>query len=193
MGHHTFDPEMAGRLEDSARRYRYLSVEELVGAFRPSDGDTVVELGSGTGFYTDDIAPFVEEVYAVDVQDEMHDIYRNKDGGVPENVELVTAEVADMPFGKDALDAAYTTMTYHEFASEEALAEVRRVLKGGARFVVADWTSKGTGKVGPPTDERYSKGEAVGALEDAGFDVRRADERTETFVLCAGEGGDQDG
>lgn len=185
MGHHTFDPKMADRLEDSARRYRYLSVEELVYLIQTSDDDTVVELGSGTGFYTDDIAPFVEEVYAVDVQDEMHEIYHNKDGGVPENVELVTAEVADMPFGKDALDAAYTTMTYHEFASAEALGEVRRVLKDGAGFVVADWSSKGTGVVGPPTDERYSKDEAVAALEDAGFDMERADERTETFLLRA--------
>lgn len=194
MGHHTFDPGMADRLEDSARRYRYLSVEELVCLIQPSDEDTVADLGSGTGFYTDDIAPFFEKVYAVDVQDEMHDIYREKQEGVPENVELVTAEVADMPFETSALDVAYTTMTYHEFASEEALAEVRRVLKENAPFVVADWTSRGTGEVGPPTDERYSMDEAVEALEKAGFDVVRADERTETFVLRAGVGetGNQD-
>lgn len=161
---------------------------------QPSDDDTVVELGSGTGFYTDEVAPFFEKVYAVDVQDEMHDIYRKKDAGVPENVELVTAEVADMPFGTDTLDVAYTTMTYHEFASESALEEVRRVLKENAPFVVADWSSKGTGEVGPPTDERYSMDEAVDALEDAGFEVNRADERTETFVLRAdvGETGNQD-
>jgi len=183
MGHHTFDPSMADRLEDAARRYRYLSMEELVGALRLSSHDDVADLGSGTGFYTDDVATFAGTVYAVDVQEEMHAHYREKDGGVPENVELVTAEIADLPFGTDALDAAYTTMTYHEFASAEAPEEVRRVLKEGARFVVADWSSEGTGVVGPPTDERYSKKEAVVALEDAGFDVTRADERTETFVL----------
>ena len=185
MGHHTFDPAMADRLEDAARRYRYLSMEELVGALQPTGNDVVADLGSGTGFYADDIAEFAGAVYAVDVQDEMHAHYREKDGGVPENVELVTAEVADLPFGTDALDAAYTTMTYHEFASAEAFAEIRRVLKEDARFVVADWSSEGSGEIGPPTDERYSKDEAVGALEDAGFDVERADERTETFLLSA--------
>lgn len=188
MGHHTFDPEMAGRLENSARRYRYLSMEELVYLVGPSEDDTVADLGSGTGFYTDDVAPFVGTVYAVDVQEEMHDLYREKEGGVPENVELVTAEVSDMPFETDTLDAAYTTMTYHEFASEEALKEIRRVLKEGARFIVADWSSEGTGEAGPPTDERYSKDDAVSTLEDAGFDVRRADERTETFLLRADAG-----
>lgn len=181
MGHHTFDPKMADRLEDAARRYRYLSMEELVGALQPSEDAVVADLGSGTGFYTDDAAAFAGTVYAVDVQEEMHAHYREK--GIPENVELVTAEVSDMPFGTDALDAAYTTMTYHEFASAEALEEVRRVLKGGAPFVVADWSSKGSGELGPPTDERYSKDEAVETMEDAGFDMERADERTETFVL----------
>lgn len=193
MGHHTFDPSMADRLEDAARRYRYLSMEELVGALGISGAEkrdsVVADLGSGTGFYTDDVAPHVGKVYAVDVQDEMHTHYAEKDGGVPENVELVTAEVADMPFETDALDAAYSTMTYHEFVSEDALEEVRRVLRPGTRFVVADWSSKGSGEVGPPTDERYSKDEAVSALEDAGFDVVRADERTETFVLRAEAGG----
>jgi len=170
-------------------------MEELVYLVQPSDEDTVADLGSGTGFYTDDAAPFVEKVYAVDVQEEMHEIYRDKDedGGVPENVELVTAEVRDLPFDEGALDAAYTTMTYHEFASEEALAEVRRVLKQGARFVVADWTSRGTGKAGPPTDERYSAEEAVAALEGAGFRVERAEERTETFVLLADAVGNETG
>ncbi|MDZ7687457.1 MAG: class I SAM-dependent methyltransferase [Halobacteriales archaeon] len=183
MGHHTFDPEKADRLEDAARRYRYLSMEELVGALKPSNDAVVADLGSGTGFYADDVARFVGKVYAVDVQDEMHAHYREK--GVPENVELVTAEISDTPFETDALDAAYTTMTYHEFASEDALDEVRRVLKQDARFVVADWSSRGSGEVGPTTDERYSKDDAVSALEDAGFDVERADERTETFVLLA--------
>jgi ubiquinone/menaquinone biosynthesis C-methylase UbiE len=186
MGHHTFDPAKAERLEDTARRYRYVSMEEIVGALQPSEDAVVADLGSGTGFYADDVAPFVEKVYAVDVQDEMHSHYRDK--GVPENVELLTAEVADMPLETDALDAAYTTMTYHEFASEEALGEVRRVLKDGVRFVVADWSSEGSGEVGPPTDERYSAEDAIRALEEAGFDVERADERTETFFLWANVG-----
>jgi ubiquinone/menaquinone biosynthesis C-methylase UbiE len=183
MGHHTFDPAMADRLEDAARRYRYLSMEELVVALQPSEDDVVADLGSGTGFYADDVSQFVEKVYAVDVQEEMHAHYREK--GVPDNVELVTAEVADMPFETDALDAGYTTMTYHEFASADALAEVRRVLHPEARFVVADWSSKGSGEVGPPTEERYTAEEAVRALEEVNFDVRRADGRTETFFLRA--------
>lgn len=183
MGHHTFDPEMADRLDDAARRYRYVSMEELVGALGVSPDETVVDIGSGTGFYTDDVAGFARTVYAVDVQEEMHDLYR--ENGVPDNVALVTAGAADLPLDDSAADAAYSTMTYHEFASEGALGELRRVLCTGARFVVADWSSAGGGERGPPTEERYDADEASEALRNAGFEVELADERTETFLIVS--------
>jgi SAM-dependent methyltransferase len=214
MGFHTFDPESADRLEDESR-HRYCSREELVGALALDSGRegsvadsdsgptaSVADLGSGTGFYTDDVAPFADKVKAVDVQDEMHELYREK--GVPENVELVTADIGTLPFGDGKLDAAFSTMTFHEFAGSgdggdaeesdgtvgsEDLAgaerEVARVLRDGGRFVVADWTANGDGESGPPVAERYDREEAVELLENAGFDVPRADERPETFLLVA--------
>ena len=215
MGFHTFDPESADRLEDESR-YRYCSREELVGALGlgpareesaaavdsdPDDEATIADLGSGTGFYTDDVAPFAGEVKAVDVQDEMHELYREK--GVPENVELVTADIGDLPFGDGELDAAFSTMTFHEFAGSgseddeggemnastevDAGSEVAvaRVLRDGGRFVVADWTANGDGESGPPVSERYDCDEAVELLENAGFGIVRADERPETFLIIA--------
>ena len=205
MGFHTFDPASADKLEDESR-YRYCSHEELVAALDLGDdrGATVADLGSGTGFYTDDVAPFAEEVRAVDVQTEMHDLYREK--GVPENVELVTADIGDLPFADGELDAAFSTMTFHEFAGDghgqgdtgsEAdegdgsgidaggESEVARVLRDGGRFVVADWTAAGDGEEGPPVAERYDRDDAVALLEHAGFDILRADERPETFFVIA--------
>jgi ubiquinone/menaquinone biosynthesis C-methylase UbiE len=182
MGFHTYPIERAPELEDPSR-YRYLSREELLGAISPDGDETVVDLGSGTGFYTDDIAPFVARVHAVDLQSGMHDRYRAK--GLPENVSLVTADVADLPLPDGACDAAVTTMTYHEFQSPEALAEVRRVLRPGGRFVVADWSAAGTGEDGPSTAERYDLATASDQLRDAGFSIERAAERPETFLLVA--------
>ncbi|USZ69970.1 class I SAM-dependent methyltransferase (plasmid) [Halorussus salilacus] len=182
MGFHTFDADRAEKLEDQSR-YRYLSREELVAGLDPDTSDAIADLGSGTGFYTDDVAPFAGEVRAVDVQAEMHEVYREK--GVPENVALVTADVADLPFADGELDAAFSTMTFHEFASPESLAEVARVLRSGGRFVVADWTAAGDGESGPPLDERYDRERAVELLDEAGFDVVRADERPETLFAVA--------
>jgi len=83
MGFHTFDPAKADRLEDPSR-YRFCSREELVGAL---DGETshLVDLGSGTGFYTRELAPFVDRISAVDIQPAMHELFSKN--GVPANVD----------------------------------------------------------------------------------------------------------
>ncbi|PCR88950.1 class I SAM-dependent methyltransferase [Natrinema ejinorense] len=183
MGYHTFDAERADKLERAGQRYRFVSAEELLWALSLSPADTVADLGSGTGFFTDDVAPHAGAVHAVDVQEAMHEYYREK--GVPANVELVTSDVSDLPFDDDALEAAFSTMTYHEFASDDALAEVRRVLAPDGRLVVVDWAATGAGADGPPVDERYSADEATAALRDAGFSIEHEAVRPETFLLIA--------
>ena len=179
MAFHTFDVDRADALDDPSR-YRFCSREELLTLLSPSPDDVVADLGSGTGFYTDDVAPFVDTLYAVDVQHEMHDLYR--ENGVPRNVDLVTAEIGDLPFPDDALDAAFSTMTYHEFATDESLAELARVLRPGGRVVTVDWSARGDGTDGPPTAERYDLGHAVSSFADAGFATTHAVDRRETFV-----------
>jgi ubiquinone/menaquinone biosynthesis C-methylase UbiE len=183
MGFHTFDAERADRLEDAAWRYRYLSREELLAALSVTGNDVVADLGSGTGFYTDDVAPHAKAVHAVDVQSAMHDRYREK--GLPANVETVTSDVESLPLGTDQLDAAFSTMTYHEFASPSAIEQIARVLRPAGRLVIADWSADGDGDAGPPTDERYAADDAVEALGEAGFEIARETTRCETFLLVA--------
>jgi SAM-dependent methyltransferase len=183
MGFHTFDAEGADRLERPAVRYRWVSAEEVVGPFAADGFGVLADFGSGTGFYTDDVAEHAETVYGVDVQSEMHGYYREK--GVPENVDLVASDVADLPFADGELDGAFSTMTYHEFASPAAIDEVARVIRPDGRFVAFDWSADGDGEHGPPVDERFSVRDARDALAAAGFDVERAEARTETFAVVA--------
>ncbi len=181
MGYHTFDADRADKLEDAQRRYRFLSTEELLWALSVEADGTVADFGSGTGFYTDDVASVVDQVYAVDIQEAMHDYYREK--GVPDNVELVTSGVDDLPLETGSLDAAFSTMTYHEFASEQALSEIGRTLEPQGRFVVVDWAASGSGTHGPPVEERFSAAEAATALRQHGFTVEFEAVRPETFLL----------
>lgn len=182
MTHHTFDPSSAEKLEETDR-YRYLSRDELVGALELTGDQQVVDLGSGTGFYTRDVAPYAKTVHAVDIQEAMHEYF--KDAGIPDNVELVTAGIDDMPLADDSFDGAYSTMTFHEFESEAALAELERVLKPGGGVVIADWSASGEGERGPPLEERYTVAEAASSLESSGFDVETARDRPETFLITA--------
>jgi ubiquinone/menaquinone biosynthesis C-methylase UbiE len=182
MGFHTYDVDRADALEDEGR-YRYVSVDELLALFEPATDGVVADLGSGTGFYTDDVAPYVGTCYAVDVQEAMHEYYREK--GAPENVEFLTCEVSDLPLPDDSLDGAFSTMTFHEFADGAAMAELARVLRPGALLGTADWSAQGLGEAGPPRAETYDLGEAVEMTEAAGFTVEFGRERRETFVLSA--------
>lgn len=182
MAFHTYDVGRAEALEDP-ERFRHCSAEELREAIGPHPRMTVADLGSGTGFYTDVVAPVVRTCYAIDVQEEMHDLYREK--GIPGSVELVTAEVGDLPFEDATLDAAFSTMTFHEFGTPEALAELRRVVRPGGRIVTVDWTAEGAGESGPPNDERYDLSETVDLFESAEFRVTRAETRRETLLTVA--------
>lgn len=182
MGFHTYDrpPET---LEDPSK-YRFCSREELLWLLSLDGTEVVADLGSGTGFYTDDVAPFAGTVYAVDVQEEMHRYYR-EEKEVPDNVKLVPTSIADLPMEENTLDAAYSTMTLHEYASREAFETLMNVLKPGSRLVTVDWTKHGEGGVGPPLDERYSLKEAREMLTDAGFTAGFSARRTETYLLVA--------
>lgn len=178
---HTFDADNADRLEDPGR-FRYCSRDELV-ALVDSATVRVADLGSGTGFYTHELAPHVGTLLGVDVQAEMHAHHRDR--GIAANVRLLTAEVDVLPLADDSLDAAVSTMTFHEFCTPQGLAEVGRVLRPGGRFVNVDWSAEGAGEDGPPVAERQSAGSASDLVREAGLVVERAAERPETFVLEA--------
>lgn len=179
---HTFDPDRADQLEDETR-YKWCSFEEFISLVTPDPEATLADFGSGTGFYTNPIARRVEAVYGVDIQPEMHDLYRAK--GVPENVTLVTSDVATLPFDDNELDGAFSTMTFHEFATPKALEEVARVIRPGGKMWTVDWAASGRGEGGPSLDDRWYLGDVINALADVGFSIDEGHVRTETFVCTA--------
>lgn len=180
MGFHTFPIDRADALEDPSR-YRFCSREELLELLHPEPTDIVADLGSGTGFYTADVAPFVGTLYAVDIQEAMHD--RHRDGGVPENVKMVTASVSSLPFEDDELDAAFSVMTHHEYADAETMQELARVIRPGGRLVTIDWSASGSGDDGPSLDERFAPETVRDHVENAGFSIDAFRTRPETMAV----------
>ncbi|GAB3040655.1 class I SAM-dependent methyltransferase [Natronobiforma cellulositropha] len=182
MGFHTFPIERADALEDPSR-YRFCSREELLELLAVDTDATVADLGSGTGFYSREIAPFVATLYAIDLQAAMH--ARHRAAGLAQNVVPLTAAVDSLPFDDGALDAAVSTMTHHEYADEATLAELARVIRPGGPLVTVDWSATGTGEDGPPLEERFTPDEVVGHLETAGFTLERVHDRPETLAVVA--------
>lgn len=178
---HRFDPEASAKLEE-VERYRYLSRDELVAALDPDPSDVVADVGSGTGFYTREIAPFVSRVLALDLQPSMHRQFASH--GLPSTVSQVIAKASHLPLDSGSIDGAYSTMTFHEY-DPGAIEEVFRTLRPGARFVVADWSSEGSGERGPPVSSRAGPADAAETVERAGFEIRTVEGRPETFLIVA--------
>lgn len=182
MGFHTFPIERADKLDDPAR-FRFCSREELLELLDPSATDSILDLGSGTGFFSAEVAPFIGQLYAIDVQPAMH--YRHRENGVPSNTHLVTAAISALPLEDNSLNGAFSIMTHHEYATAESMAEIERVIRPGGRFVLIDWSRTGDGNDGPPVEERYSPKTIVDQLQNAGFDITTVRERPETVAVCA--------
>lgn len=182
MAFHTYPVERADDLDDPSR-YRYCSFEELFSALDVSATDTVLDLGVGTGFFAADIAPYVDRLIGIDVQRPMLELLQDREG--PSSVSPVTAAVEHLPIRSDSVDVAYSTMTFHEYATPAAHQAVSDVLSPDGRLVTIDWTQDGTGESGPSLDERFSLDEAVSQLQAAGYHVSRAEERTESFLMVA--------
>lgn len=178
---HRFDPDAAAVLEDTDR-FRYLSRDELVGALGAGPTDVVAEIGSGTGFYTREVAPFVGKLYAVDMQPAMHRAFAAN--GIPATVTPVLAKADALPFRAETIDAVYATMTFHEF-DQGGPAELHRVLKRGGTLVLVDWTATGSGERGPPLEVRSEASTAGETVEQAGFEITDVQSRPETFRIEA--------
>lgn len=103
----------------------------------------VGDLGCGTGRLSEALAPFVDEVVAVDASAAMLDAARARlqDFG---NVRMREGELEDLPIEDAGLDAATLVLTLHHLAEPAAaLSEALRVLRPGGRLLVVDMLPHG--------------------------------------------------
>jgi ubiquinone/menaquinone biosynthesis C-methylase UbiE len=102
-----------------------------------------VDLGTGAGFTAFAMSPCAQRVLATDLTRPMLEQARRL-GRERQliNLALVQAPAEALPFAAGSLDLVTCRVACHHFASlEQALDEVRRVLKPGGALVVADSVS----------------------------------------------------
>jgi len=96
------------------------------------------DLGSGTGRLSEQLAPYVAQVIAVDASPEMLAAARQRLASLP-NVEVRQGDLEALPIAPESLDAVMLSLVLH-YTAEPArvLAEAFRVLRVGGRIVVVD-------------------------------------------------------
>ena len=142
----------------------------LVGLLDPSW--LVADLGCGTGHFTQLVAPFVEQVIAVDDSAAMLRAAKARIGEA-ENVAIRRGGLEELPVESGVVDLACLMLVLPYVAEPQpVIAEAARILKPGARLLVSDLM--------PHEHDEYrqtmghqrlgvSERELLGWLEDAGL------------------------
>jgi ubiquinone/menaquinone biosynthesis C-methylase UbiE len=117
------------------------------------EGETVLEIGFGTGHCLERIAELVGQMgkaYGIDISSGMTEITRRRieKGGLANRVDLRLGDAMSLPFNDSMFDAVFMSFTLELFDTPEipkVLKQILRVLKSGGRFGVASM-SKEDGK-----------------------------------------------
>ncbi len=169
---HKFSVERA-KILDSAERAAILNPEDILDLAGLHDDSVVADIGSGTGFFSIPASKRVPKgkVYAVDINDGMHGILKEKlHSEKINNIETVTSTEEKIPLNDSEVDFVYIGNTLHELKGDSTLREILRILKPGGSLYVVDW-KKEESSMGPPLSERLSINEAKMKIKEAGFSV----------------------
>jgi ubiquinone/menaquinone biosynthesis C-methylase UbiE len=121
----------------------WLTPAAVIDALEPRPGESILELGAGTGYHSIAVARALEPngtLHAFDIQQDMLDAVMRRAAreGVA-NIEPRQGDARELPYGDGSFDAAYLETVLGEIPDEDAaLRELHRVIRPGGRLVVGE-------------------------------------------------------
>lgn len=140
------------------------------------NGDVVVDMGCGTGYYARRIAPHVApdgKVIGVDIQPEMLELMMQycEEEGVT-NVEPRLGTTTDPKLEPESADWIIMVDVYHEFQQPEPmLEEIRQALKDDGKVALLEYRLEGDSAAHIKPDHRMSIPQVLKEWNAGGFEL----------------------
>jgi ubiquinone/menaquinone biosynthesis C-methylase UbiE len=171
------DPQAYIAMLENPARDAYQKPEEVLKALALREGETVADIGAGSGYFTLRFARAVGEsgrVWAVDVDPAMilHLNRRVHETGLWQIRSLLAPP--DDPLLADAsVDRFFICDTWHHIdAQERYLALMKKMLRPGGQVVMIDFQKREL-PVGPPLAMKIAREALVEQMQRAGFRLLR--------------------
>lgn len=176
MEHRFDDVERYAAMFDDPERDAWQMPDRVIEALGITAGETVADIGAGTGYFTTRIASGspAEKVYAVDIEPGMVDHIREraKEEGL-DHVVAVLAEpgATNLP---EAVDVVLIVNTFHHIPDRvDYFTALQSQMTAGARLVIVDY-QKGAPGAGPPDEFRFTADEISEELGRAGYTLQQS-------------------
>jgi ubiquinone/menaquinone biosynthesis C-methylase UbiE len=162
-----------GFVLDEATRRSWYNPQEVLKGLR--SGMVFADVGCGDGFFSVLAAKKVREkgkVYAVDTDaSAIEKLLSKANAQGLKNIYAKIGSAEETVFCGECVDFVFYSMVLHDFYDPaKVLKNAKRMVRPGGRLVDLDW-KKQEMPFGPPFKIRFSREQASGLIENAGFQV----------------------
>jgi predicted metal-dependent enzyme (double-stranded beta helix superfamily)/ubiquinone/menaquinone biosynthesis C-methylase UbiE len=168
---------------ESDRRADWQMPEQVVHALRVSPGQTITDLGAGTGYFSRRFAAVVGPAGKVDAADIdpalLANLEQRADAAKIANIQVRRVARHDPAIAPESADLVFLCDTYSQLRDRvEYDRKIAPGLKPGGRVAVIDFHKSPDVPEGPALDEKIDRDTVVDEFRQAGFAL----EREETFL-----------
>ncbi len=154
------------RLLNDPGRDAWQKPHDVVMALNLKPGDTVADIGAGTGYFARRFARHAAKVYAVDIDQKLLDIAAQD---APGNLITVLSLPDDPKLASGSADLIFFCDVLHHIEDRHGyLLKLKGALAPGGRIVNIDFYKKAL-PVGPPESMKLSEQQVIDEFSAAGF------------------------
>ena len=165
--------EKLAKVFDSPERDKWQKPDEVIKFLGEIEDKTIVDVGSGSGYFSIRLALAGAKVIAADIDPEFLQIIEKKQKELNiDQDELKTVRIDENKLNIDAHSAniVFLVNAYHHISDRvNYFSSVNSTLKENGKIVIVDFYKK-TLPVGPPKNHKISKEEVLKELKEAGYE-----------------------